>query len=129
STSPARRRRSPHAGSASCWRGARTCRRSSRWRSGPSCPVTEGSGRTVGERPPSPSLDANHHGRADGLGPRRAVLLVLRPQQLEGAIARRAGLLDAGLAVGADPPQPLPVLVVLVDEERDARIRRDVAQA
>jgi hypothetical protein len=54
-------------------------------------------------------------------------LLVVRGEDVQGMLPGRAFLDDAGRAVDADPPEPVPVLLVVVGEQRDPRILADVA--
>ncbi len=75
--------------------------------------------------PPAPPVhDCQEHRAGGSCGP---VLGVARHELLDGAFAIRPGVHHACRGVGAHPPQALPVVVVVVGEERDAGVGGDVA--
>src|SRR6266513_6302181 len=78
-------------------------------------------------RPTSHVLDADRHHRTSRS--RARVLLVLAGEQVDGALRVRVVIEDVRDTVDADPPQPRPVVFVVVDEDTYTRIPRDVAQA
>src|SRR6202171_5757037 len=57
------------------------------------------------------------------------MLLVFARKQLDGAFGFRAVGDHARGAVGANPPELAPVVLVVVREDRDRRIGRDVLPA
>src|SRR3989440_2562373 len=82
-------------------------------------------GRTPGAHPVG--LQPKH--RAVALEVHRAVLRVLRAQQLERAREVGAGAEHRGAALDAHPRQARPVLVPDVDEQGGVRVLTDVAQS
>src|SRR5262249_44488660 len=69
-------------------------------------------------RRPVPHL-GDVHGEARAVWRLLAVLRVLLGEQRQGPLALRAVVEDPRAAAQADPPQPAPFLLVVVDEDRD----------
>src|SRR6188508_2659786 len=81
---------------------------------------------SAGRRPSAPRLDLHHDCGAGQLHP--LVLGIALAEEVEDLRQLRVGVDDAGGAVGPDPPQPPPCLLVVVDQQRDTGIGFDVLE-
>src|ERR1700754_2782167 len=66
-------------------------------------------------RPAGPAADRDHDGRP--LRDALPVLVIFAGEGGHGGLPGRSVLVHDGCAVPADPPEPGPVLVVLIDED------------
>jgi Superinfection immunity protein len=84
-------------------------------------------GGRIARCPAGDPFDVHCHDRTGGRGDR--VLRVLRTKGIEHRDSFRTRTNHPPGAVGANPPQPSPVVAVLVDEDRHGWVGLDVAQS